>query len=93
VKNLLCLLLLLAGCSGGGGGSPNQFSRQDAEKIKPGMTIAETETIMGKDYTTALDLGEEKVCQWTRGEGDGISSIVVRFQGGKVKEVASSNLK
>ena len=93
MKNLLCLLLLLAGCSGGSAGSPDQFSREDAEKIKPGLTIAETEAILGKDYTTITAIREMKVCQWTRGAEADVSSIVVTFQNDKVQEVASSNLK
>ena len=87
------LLLLLTGCSGAESVSSQPFSQQDLAQIKPGMTIAETEAILGKDYTIILAIGDQKACQWIKGEGDAVSSINVRFQNDKVQEVSSSNLK
>ena len=43
---LLALAILAAGCSGGVGES--KVTQANLEKIKPGMTLAETEAIMGK---------------------------------------------
>jgi hypothetical protein len=93
MRYLLSVFLLLSGCSGGVVGSSAQFTRQDMEQIKVGMTVSQTEAVLGNEYTTVMSIGNGKVCYWTMGEDDNVSSIIVTFTEGKVSEVAGTNLK
>jgi hypothetical protein len=79
---LVAFCLLVAGCSG------NKVTKENADKIKTGMTKAEVEAILGtgKAQAGAAGVGANlEVVQW----GDPPKVITVTFLDGKVKQVLS----
>ncbi len=81
--------LLLAGCSESGSGL---LAQTTLEKLKPGMTLAEIESIIRPNTTMFFSFGTASVYQWVEGENDNTKSITVNFENGKLATKAGTNL-
>lgn len=82
------MLMMVAGCG-------SKVSKDNYDKIKTGMTLAEVENILGKGELQAGGagglgdlLGSAKVYKWTDGE----KSIMVTFANDKVTVKAQTGI-
>jgi hypothetical protein len=70
---------MLAGCAAG-----KDFSMENVDKLKPGMTTEEVKAIMGPPYGVTV-MGERSIWTWTRyGTFEGMKSATVTFVNGKM---------
>ena len=70
-----------------------RFTTARMNSVTRGMVRADVERILGRPTTTIMSIQNRNVVQWVQGPAGNPSSIVVTFVGGKVTEVAGTNLR